>query len=90
MGVFLSTLSSVETVLGEYGEGGGLNGTLDAFFEALQVLANHPSEQVWRHEAINAAEALAAVENRLRPELFRDGKWTLDYVRLRMLAVKEI
>jgi len=61
----LSTLNSVETVLGEYAESGGLNAALDAFFEALQVLANHPLEQVWRHEVINAAEALAGEFRRM-------------------------
>ena len=29
------------------------------------------------------------VEDTLRPTLFRDGKWSADYVRLRLLAVRE-
>lgn len=29
------------------------------------------------------------VEQRLRPELFRDGNWFLDYKRLRVVAIKE-
>jgi trans-aconitate methyltransferase len=32
---------------------------------------------------------IRAVEQRLRPDLFRDGNWFLDYKRLRITAVKE-
>ena len=31
---------------------------------------------------------LGEVERRARPELYRDGKWVLDYVRLRLMAVR--
>ena len=34
------------------------------------------------------AELIRRVEELARPALFRDGVWTIDYVRLRMLAVK--
>jgi flagellar hook-associated protein 1 FlgK len=56
----LSTLSSVETTLGEFAEGSGLNATIDGFFDALRGLAAHPLEQVWRNETVNAAETLAS------------------------------
>jgi flagellar hook-associated protein 1 FlgK len=65
----LSTLSSVETTLGEFTEGSGLNGTLDEFFEALQGLAAHPLEQVWRNQTINSAELLAGEFRRLGTSL---------------------
>ena len=32
---------------------------------------------------------LRTIEDRLRPELFRDGKWWADYRRLRVRAIKE-
>jgi trans-aconitate 2-methyltransferase len=34
-----------------------------------------------RHDAV-----LTAAENHARPDLFRDGQWTADYVRLRIVA----
>jgi flagellar hook-associated protein 1 FlgK len=65
----LSTLSSVETMLGEFSEGSGLNATIDAFFDSLRGLAAHPLEQVWRNETVNAAEALANEFRRLGSSL---------------------
>lgn len=32
---------------------------------------------------------LNRLETRLRPQLFRNGQWVLDYRRLRIMAVKE-
>lgn len=61
----LSTLSSIETTLGEFAEAGGLNSTIDAFFDALRGLAAHPLEQVWRNETISSAQALASEFQRL-------------------------
>lgn len=29
------------------------------------------------------------IENRLRPELYRDGNWFVDYKRIRVVATKE-
>jgi flagellar hook-associated protein 1 FlgK len=55
----LSVLSSIETSLGEFGDTGGLNASIDAFFTALQNLSAHPLEQVYRTEVISSAEALA-------------------------------
>lgn len=34
-------------------------------------------------------EILAQSEQKLRPVLFHDGKWFIDYVRIRIRAVKE-
>jgi hypothetical protein len=34
------------------------------------------------------AELLERVEQEARAELFRDGRWVLDYRRLRVVAVK--
>jgi flagellar hook-associated protein 1 FlgK len=61
----LSVLSSIETSLGEFADAGGMNATIDAFFDALRSLAAHPQERVWRNETISAAEALAAEFRRL-------------------------
>jgi flagellar hook-associated protein 1 FlgK len=65
----LSTLSTVETTLGEFTEGSGLNATIDGFFEALRGLAAHPLDQVWRNETINAAQTLASEFQRLGTSL---------------------
>lgn len=35
------------------------------------------------------AEVIARTEDRLRPALWRDGRWVADYVRLRVVAVRE-
>ncbi len=61
----LSILGSVETTLGEFTEGSGLNAMMDAFFNALQSLAAHPLERVWRNQTLSTAEALANEFRRL-------------------------
>jgi len=61
----LSTLSSVETSLGEFSDNGGLNETLDAFFDALEGLAAHPLENIYRNETVSAAEVLTSEFRRL-------------------------
>jgi hypothetical protein len=43
-------------------------------------------------EGISEAEQttiMEEVQEKLRPQLFRDGKWYADYKRLRVVAVKE-
>jgi hypothetical protein len=45
-----------------------------------RILAAAPAE---RHEAL-----FAAIEERARPKLFREGRWIVDYRRLRVRAVK--
>jgi flagellar hook-associated protein 1 FlgK len=61
----LSVLGSIETSLGEFADAGGLNATIDAFFDALRGLAAHPQERVWRNETISSAQSLAAEFRRL-------------------------
>jgi len=61
----LSMLSSVETSLGEFADNGGLNETIDAFFEALEGLAAHPQENIYRNETISTAEVLSSEFRRL-------------------------
>jgi flagellar hook-associated protein 1 FlgK len=61
----LTTLSSVETMFGEFSEGGGLNATIDAFFEALRGLAADPLDSVSRNETISSASVLASEFQRL-------------------------
>ena len=65
----LSILSSVETSLGEFAESGGLNETLDAFFDALHGLAANPLEQTWRNQVVSSAEVLTAEFRRLGSSL---------------------
>ena len=36
--------------------------------------------------AVARSEVVDLVETRLRPQLHRDGRWTADYVRLRIVA----
>ncbi len=74
------TLSMLESALGEMStEGGGLNASIDAMFNALDDLSLHPWENVYQNQAISEAEALssqfrslgetlAAVEDSLRLE----------------------
>lgn len=61
----LTTMSSVETMFGEFSEAGGLNASIDAFFDALRGLAAHPLESVWRYETVSSARALATEFRRL-------------------------
>lgn len=61
----LSMLSSVETSLGEFSDSGGLNATIDAFFEALEGLAAHPQENIYRNETVSAAGVLVSEFRRL-------------------------
>jgi flagellar hook-associated protein 1 FlgK len=61
----LSALKALEMTFGEFAEDGGLNATMDAFFDALRGLAAHPLEQVWRNETISSAEILASEFRRL-------------------------
>lgn len=58
---------------------GGLQKWLEVF--ADNELAGVP--------AGNCEEVFRAVEQRLKPDLFRDGSWFLDYKRLRIVAIKE-
>ncbi len=57
----------------------GMYGWLTMF--AAQIFA--PLTETDRHNV------LCAVQDRLRPALCRNGEWVVDYVRLRMIAIKE-
>ncbi len=61
----LTTMSSIETTFGEFSEGGGLNATIDAFFDALRGLAAHPLESVYRNDTVSSANTLATEFRRL-------------------------
>ena len=65
----LSLLSTVEATLGEFTDGGGLNATIDTFFDSLGDLAAHPLEQVQRNQALSSAQALAGAFRRLGSSL---------------------
>jgi flagellar hook-associated protein 1 FlgK len=65
----LSTLSSLETSLGEFTQDGGLNSMMDNFFGALRSLAASPSDRVARNEVVTSAEAMASEFRRLGASL---------------------
>ena len=52
----------------------------------LEVFADNELSGV---PAENREAVIRLVEQRLRPDLFRDGDWYLDYKRLRIVAIKE-
>jgi flagellar hook-associated protein 1 FlgK len=53
----LSFLSTVEATLGEFSGSGGLNATMDTFFDSVRALAVHPLEQVPRTNVISTAQS---------------------------------
>ncbi|MBP7051094.1 MAG: flagellar hook-associated protein FlgK [Phycisphaerae bacterium] len=61
----LSVMTSVETTFGEFAEGSGLNATIDEFFSALEGLAAHPLESVYRSDVVSAAEVMSSEFQRL-------------------------
>jgi trans-aconitate methyltransferase len=61
---------------------GGERG-LSNWLEMFGMFASHVLGQERREELMRRIEDLA------RPALFRDGEWTVDYKRLRMIAVKQ-
>ncbi len=65
----LSLLRTVETMLGEFAEGGGLNATIDQFFDSLRRLAANPLESVPRNEVVSTAQTLTAEFRRLGASL---------------------
>jgi flagellar hook-associated protein FlgK len=65
----LSLLSTVETTLGEFSDAGGLNATLDQFFDSLRRLAANPLERVSRNDVVSSAQALASEFRRLGTSL---------------------
>lgn len=69
----LSILSSVETSFGEFTDEGGLNATIDAFFDALEGLAAHPQENIYRNATISAADVLTSELRRLGHSLAELG-----------------
>jgi flagellar hook-associated protein 1 len=65
----LSLLSTLETTFGEFSGDGGLNATIDKFFDSLRALAADPLENVPRNDTISAAEALTSEFRRLGSSL---------------------
>ncbi len=65
----LATLSTVETNFGEFGSSGGLNETIDKFFDALRGLAANPLEQTYRNEVITTANLMSTEFQRLGDSL---------------------
>ncbi|MEN6424079.1 MAG: flagellar hook-associated protein FlgK [Phycisphaerales bacterium] len=65
----LSIMTTVETAFGEFSEGSGLNATIGAFFSALQGLAAHPLESVYRNDVVSAAEVMCSGFQRLGTSL---------------------
>jgi len=69
----LSLLSTVETALAEFSTSGGLNATIDTFFESLRALAANPLERTARSEVLSSAQALTSEFRRLGSSLTRMG-----------------
>lgn len=65
----LSIMTTVETAFGEFTEGSGLNATIDKFFDALEGLAAHPLERVYRNDVISSAQVLCSEFKRLGSSL---------------------
>ncbi len=65
----LSLLSTVETTLGEFSDGGGLNATIDQFFDSLRRLAADPLGNVPRSDVISSAQTLTSEFRRLGTSL---------------------
>ncbi|MCX5645685.1 MAG: flagellar hook-associated protein FlgK [Phycisphaerae bacterium] len=65
----LSLLSTVETTLGEFTGSGGLNATIDTFFDSLASVAANPLEPVPRNDTISSAQALTSEFRRLGSSL---------------------
>jgi flagellar hook-associated protein FlgK len=65
----LSLLSTMETTFGEFAESGGLNATIDGFFDSLRTLAANPLERVSRNQTISSAQALTSEFRRLGSSL---------------------
>lgn len=56
-----STLGTIEAAFGEFSsEAGGLNATMDTFFNALQDLSNQPESDIWQNQLVSSAETLAS------------------------------
>ncbi len=93
----LATLSSVETSFGEFSDSGGLNETIDAFFEALEGLAAHPLENIYRNETISQAEVLASEFRRmgsfltdLQDQIVLDAQNTVDSMNQLIEQIAEL
>ena len=55
----LTTLQTIESILGEFSVGSSLSSTIDEFFNALQDLCAHPSQIIWQSQAVTAGQTLA-------------------------------
>jgi flagellar hook-associated protein 1 len=65
----LSLLSTLETSFGEFSGSGGLNATIDKFFDSLRTLAADPLAGVSRNDTISSAQALTSEFRRLGSSL---------------------
>jgi flagellar hook-associated protein 1 len=61
----LSTMSTIESTLGEFSDTGGLNSLIDGFFSSLQSLSANPLDRTAKNEVISAGQALSAEFRRL-------------------------
>lgn len=93
----LSLLSTVEATLGEFFDSGGLNATLDTFFDSLRALAAHPLEQVPRTDVVSTAQALTGEFRRLGSSLASLGDQvaleaqnTVDSINLLVSQIAEL
>ena len=93
----LSILTAVETTFGEFTEEGGLNMSIDNFFDALRGLAAHPLEQVWRNDTISSAEVvcdefrrLGAFMTNLEDQVALEARSTADSINVLISQIAEL
>ena len=92
------TLRTIENTLGELStEDGGLNATIDRFFNSLQDLSAHPAENIWQNQIVSDAKAMAgqfraigefltALETRIRLE----AENTIDSINTLVSQIAEL
>jgi flagellar hook-associated protein FlgK len=93
----LSLLNTMETTFGEFAESGGLNATIDGFFDSLRTLAANPLERVSRNQTINSAQALTSEFRRLgsslasmESEVVREAQTTVNSINALTLQIGEL
>jgi len=89
-----SLLSTVETAFGEFAESGGLNATIDKFFDSLRRLAANPLDRVLRNDVLSAAQALAGEFRRLgsslqnlEDQMVSEAQSVVDAINLRITQI---
>ena len=59
----------------------------DGLFDWIDMFIKKPFESIDEESKVRI---IRKVVDKLKPQLFHDGKWYADYVRIRMKAIKEL